>query len=81
MTVSVVTVNATVTTILDGTQTAARLVKFGGPAKICGGSTTGFTLANGFPIDWQTPMVWPAGVRLSAIRDDAAVTAFVTEFG
>jgi len=82
MTVSVITVAATVTAILDGTQTVDKLVKFSTPVKICGGSTTGFTFANGWPVDYNTPMIVPAGLVLSAIANTGETgTAFVTDFG
>lgn len=82
MTASVTTVNATVTTILDGTQTVDKLVQFHVPVKICGGATTGFTWATGFPIDYTMPLSWPAGVALSAIAKSGKTgNAFVTDFG
>lgn len=82
MTVSASTVNDTVTTILDGTQAVDKLVQFHLPVKICGGSAAGFTWNNGFPIDYTTPLVWPAGVVLSAIAEIGKTgNAFVTDFG
>ena len=82
MTVSIITVNDTATTILSGSQTIDSLVKFSTPVKICGGSTSGFTFANGWPVDYSTPMIVPANVALSAIANAGETgTAFVTDFG
>lgn len=79
---SVITVNPTVTTILDGTQTVDKLIQFHQPVKICGGSNVGFSWANGFPIDYTVPLSWPKSVALYALAEPGKTgNAHITDFG